>query len=175
MPLYDVEHVTPLNLLQQTGLAQALTNLHATRFKTPTIFVNVRYTDVTNQIVFRGGRRVQYNRIILRTRQGEQRTKEIYDEHCRDIVRLWDSVVVGGGSSSSKEGQGQGPGQKLQQTKQLRTVWVMGALTTAVECGIARPGVGEEDKWLEENIDEFKRLAKEGDGDFVDLLQELES
>ncbi|KAK5194919.1 hypothetical protein LTR99_009910 [Exophiala xenobiotica] len=170
MPLYDVEHVTPLNLLQQTGLAQALTNLHATRFKTPKIFVNVRYTDVTNQIVFRGGRRVQYNRIILRTRQGEQRTKEVYDEHCRDIVKLWDGVVVGG-RSSSKEG----PGQKLQQTKQLRTVWVMGALTTAVECGIARPGVGEEDKWLEENMDEFKRLAEEGDGDFVNLLQELES
>ncbi|KAJ9498182.1 hypothetical protein H2202_006333 [Exophiala xenobiotica] len=170
MPLYDVEHVTPLNLLQQTGLAQALTNLHATRFKTPKIFVNVRYTDVTNQIVFRGGRRVQYNRIILRTRHGEQRTKEIYDEHCRDIVKLWDGVVVGGGSSSKE-----GPGQKLQQTKQLRTVWVMGALTTAVECGIARPGVGEEDKWLEENMDEFKRLAEEGDGDFVDLLHELES
>ncbi|KIW62000.1 hypothetical protein PV05_02054 [Exophiala xenobiotica] len=163
MPLYDVEHITPLDLLQQTGLAQALTNLHANRFKTPKCFVNVRYTDASDQVVFRGGRRVKYNRIILRTRQGETRTKEIYDEHCRDIIRLWEGVVVG------KEG-----GQTGQQQR-LRTVWVMGALTTAVECGIARPSVGEEDQWLEDNIDEFKRLAAEGDGDFVELLQELDS
>lgn len=129
MPLYDVEHITPLDLLQQTGLAQALTNLHANRFRTPKCFVNVRYTDASDQVVFRGGRRVKYNRIILRTRQGETRTKEIYDEHCRDIIRLWEGVVVG------KEG-----GQKGQQQR-LRTVWVMGALTTAVECGIARPSV----------------------------------
>lgn len=123
MPLYDVEHVTPLTADQQSALAIAFTDLHSTRFNTPRAFLNVRYTDASNQVVFRGGKRVSYNRVILRTRVGEQRSKELYDEHCRDIVRGWERVV-------GREGQ-----------SGLRTVWVMGALTTAVECGIARPRV----------------------------------
>ncbi|KIW17812.1 hypothetical protein PV08_05007 [Exophiala spinifera] len=157
MPLYDVEHVTPLTLDQQAGLAQAFSSLHARRFKTPRTFINVRYTDVSGQVVFRGGKRAKYNRVILRTRQGEQRTKDIYDDHARDIIRVWEGVVGSQGELA------------------LRTVWVMGALTTAVECGIARPKVGEEDKWVQDNMDEFKRLAAEGDTDFIDLLQELEA
>ncbi|KIW98682.1 uncharacterized protein Z519_00343 [Cladophialophora bantiana CBS 173.52] len=157
MPLYDVEHVTPLTPDQQSALAKALTNLHATRFKTPGFFLNVRYTDSSKQVVFRNGRRAVYNRVILRTRSGEQRSKELYDEHCRDIVRVWEEVV-------GKEGE-----------LGLRTVWVMAALTTAVECGIARPKVGEEDEWLKANMDEFQKLAAAGDEDFVELVQELDS
>lgn len=123
MPLYDVEHVTPLGADQQASLAIAMTDLHSTRFKTPRAFLNVRYTDVSGQVVFRGGKRARYNRVILRTRAGEQRSKEMYDEHCRDIVRVWEDIV-------GKEGE-----------LGLRTVWVMAALTTAIECGIARPRV----------------------------------
>lgn len=129
MPLYDVEHVTPLTPDQQATLAQAITDLHARRFKTPKTFINVRYTDVSDQVVFRGGKRVSYNRVVVRTRQGERRTKEIYDDHARDIIKAWEGVVVGPGPS---------PGDP---SASLRTVWIMGALTTAVECGIARPKV----------------------------------
>lgn len=125
MPLYDVEHVTPLAFDQQAALAQSFTELHARRFKTPRTFINVRYTDASNQVVFRGGKKVKYNRVVLRTRQGEQRTKETYDEHARDIIRAWEGVVGDQGDLA------------------LRTVWIMGALTTAVECGIARPKVSE--------------------------------
>ncbi len=125
MPLYDVEHVTPLSPDQQSALAVALTDLHSSRFNTPRFFLNVRYTDVSNQVVFRGGKRARYNRVILRTRAGEQRSKEMYDDHCRDIIKIWHDIV----------GQEGGP------ESGLRTVWVMGALTTAVECGIARPKV----------------------------------
>ncbi|KAJ9640164.1 uncharacterized protein PV06_10688 [Exophiala oligosperma] len=163
MPLYDVEHVTPLTPDQQATLAQAITDLHARRFKTPKTFINVRYTDVSDQVVFRGGKRVSYNRVVVRTRQGERRTKEIYDDHARDIIKAWEGVVVGPGPS---------PGDP---SASLRTVWIMGALTTAVECGIARPKVGDEDKWVEENMDEFKKLAASGDTDFIDLLHELEA
>lgn len=123
MPLYDVEHFDPLSEEQQAALAVAFTNLHASRFKTPKFFVNVRYTDVSGQVVYRGGKKVQYNRVILRTRVGEQRSKDLYDDHCRDIINIWADVV----------GEGQNRG--------LRTVWVLGALTTAVERGIARPKV----------------------------------
>lgn len=123
MPLYDIEHIIPLTEEQQSSLAIAFTHLHSTRFKTPKFFVNVRYSDVSAQAVYRGGRKVEYNRVILRTRVGEQRSKDLYDEHCRDIVTIWEKHI----------GRGARDG--------LRTVWVLGALTTAVESGIARPRV----------------------------------
>ncbi|KEF62129.1 uncharacterized protein A1O9_00101, partial [Exophiala aquamarina CBS 119918] len=121
MPLYDVEHFIPLTEEQQSSLAIAFTKLHATRFKTPKFFVNVRYSNVSSQAVYRGGRKVEYNRVILRTRVGEQRAKDLYDEHCRDIVAIWEKNIGRGGVEG------------------LRAVWVLGALTTAVENGIARP------------------------------------
>ncbi|KAH0841759.1 hypothetical protein FOPE_07083 [Fonsecaea pedrosoi] len=126
MPLYDVEHVVALTADQQERLARAFTDLHSTRFRTPRFFLNVRYTDCSGQIVFRNGRRAVYNRVILRTRAGEQhRSKELYDEHCRDVIKAWEDIV-------GREGE-----------LGLRTVWVMAALTTAVECGIARPKVSD--------------------------------
>jgi hypothetical protein len=137
MPLYDVEHITPLTDDQQETLAKAFTDLPSTRFKTPKFFINVRYTDARGQAVFRGGKRAVYNRLILRTRAAEgaheQRSKHSYEEHCRDLIRVWDRVV-GVGVGAGKEEAG-GSGQAL------RTVWVLAALTTAVECGIARPRV----------------------------------
>lgn len=124
MPLYDVEYVCPLEYTQQEQLANALTNLHATRFKTPRCFVNVRFTDVSNQLVFRGGVPRKYNRVIIRTRAGGNRSKESYNDHCKAIVSEWERIVGNEGDNG------------------LRTVWIMGALTAALEAGIPRPGVG---------------------------------
>lgn len=73
--------------------------------------------------MFRGGHRRKYNRVILRTRAGSNRTNESYIEHCRAIVAEWEKIVGNEGDES------------------LRTVWVMGALTTALEAGLARPKV----------------------------------
>lgn len=134
MPLYDIEHVATLTETQQEQLALALTDLHVQRFHTPRFFVNVCYTDVSHQVVFRSGIRRRYNRIIVRTRAGSNRSVETYNDHCRDIVRAWERVV-GGDDKDPERG--------------LRTVWVMGALTTALEAGIARPKVVTLlDKWL---------------------------
>lgn len=123
MPLYDVEYVCPLTCAQQEALAEAFTNLHAKRFNTPRYFVNVRFTDASNQVVFRGGHRRKYNRVILRTRAGSNRTNESYIEHCRAIAAEWEQIV---GNEDDES---------------LRTIWVMGALTTALEAGLARPKV----------------------------------
>lgn len=123
MPLYDVEYICPLEYTQQEQLADALTNLHATRFKTPRCFVNVRFTDASNQLVFRGGKPRKYNRIIIRTRAGGNRSKESYNDHCKAIVSEWERIVGREGDNG------------------LRTVWIMGALTAALEAGISRPGV----------------------------------
>ncbi|KAF9893777.1 hypothetical protein FE257_009947 [Aspergillus nanangensis] len=157
MPLYDVEYVCPLTATQQEQLAIAFTELHSTRFNTPRFFINVRYTDASNQVVFRGGVRRKYNRVILRTRAGENRTREIYIEHCKSIVAEWERIV-------GKEGE-----------NGLRTVWVLGALTTALEAGIARPKTGEEDEWLVTNRPLFEALAEEGDEDYVELLKEIQN
>ncbi|KAJ5231653.1 uncharacterized protein N7469_006241 [Penicillium citrinum] len=157
MPLYDVEYVCPLTCAQQEALAEAFTNLHAKRFNTPRYFVNVRFTDASNQVVFRGGHRRKYNRVILRTRAGSNRTNESYIEHCRAIAAEWEQIV---GNEDDES---------------LRTIWVMGALTTALEAGLARPKTGEEDDWLEANKAQFKKLAEGGDEDFIELMKELES
>ncbi|PTB67741.1 hypothetical protein BBK36DRAFT_1197759 [Trichoderma citrinoviride] len=156
MPLYDVEYVTPLTLEQQEQLAIAFTTEHSQRFNTPRFFINVRYTDVSNQVVFRGGVRQSYNRVIIRTRAGSNRTNEVYLDHCKQIVTHWERIV----GRQGEEG--------------LRTVWVMGALTTALEAGIGRPKTGEEDQWIQDNMQHFQALAAAGDKDFVELLQELE-
>lgn len=124
MPLYDVEYVCSLTFAQQEQLANALTNLHSTRFGTRRCFVNVRFTDVSSQVVFRGGVLRKYNRIIIRTRTGGNRSNEIYIDHCKAVVSEWERIVAEDGDQS------------------LRTVWVMGALTIALEAGIARPKVG---------------------------------
>lgn len=123
MPLYDVEFICHLSYAQQEALAKSFTKLHAERFNTPRYFVNVRFSDVSNQLVFRGGHRRKYNRVILRTRAGSNRTNESYIEHCRAIVIEWEKIV-----GNTDDGS-------------LRTVWVMGALTTALEAGLARPKV----------------------------------
>ncbi|RFU82118.1 hypothetical protein TARUN_60 [Trichoderma arundinaceum] len=157
MPLYDVEHVTPLTPEQQELLAKALTTIHSKRFNTPRYFVNVRYTDVSTQVVFRGGIPRKYNRLILRTRAGSNRSSDEYLEHCQDVVGKWENIV-------GKEGE-----------MGLRTVWVNGSLTQALEAGIGRPKTGEEDAWIEANMPHFKELAAAGNEDFIELMKELEA
>lgn len=46
MPLYDVEHTTPLNSSQRKALANAITKIHSETFTTPKLFVNVRFVDL---------------------------------------------------------------------------------------------------------------------------------
>jgi hypothetical protein len=40
---------------------------------------------------------------------------------------------------------------------------------------LASVQVGEEEQWLTTNMDEFRRLAAQGDEDFIELLRELDS
>jgi len=169
MPLYDLEHVTPLSDSQQEQLAKAFTAIHTKRFRTPSFFINVRFTDVSTQKVFRGGVRRLYNRAILRTRVSENRTDEEYERHCLDLIEAWNRIVVGDVSENAPTHSG----TLIKPELTLRTVWVMGALTTAVELGIQRPTAGKEIQWLRDNKGEFQRLAEEGDEDMKGLLEEL--
>lgn len=147
MPLYDIEHVIPLSDDQQEALAKAFTSLHCTRFHTPSFFINVCFTDVLSQKVYRGGIVRYYNRAILRTRVSENRTTEQYGEHCLDLMKIWDEIIVPASVDSEHD-------------KSLRTVWIMGTLTTAVEMGFQRPAEGQEIRWLKDNKDEFEKNGK---------------
>jgi hypothetical protein len=162
MPLYDIEHHTPIPPSQQSAVAIALTNLHTKTFHTPRFFINVRFTPLAeNKITtFRGGERATYNRAILRTRASGSRSVELYNTHCHNVVRIWEAVM----GLETQE-------QKLGENG-LRTVWVLGALTTAVELGVERPMVGEEGEWLQKNRERFEDLAKAGDKDMKALVSE---
>ncbi|KAJ4300021.1 hypothetical protein N0V90_005270 [Kalmusia sp. IMI 367209] len=166
MPLYDIEHVIPLTEAQQEKLAKAFTSLHSKRFQTPSFFVNVRFTDASSQKVYRGGVLRSYNRAVLRTRASDKRSTEEYGQHCRDLISAWTEIVSGGSAQDE---------QAVPEIETLRSVWVMGALTTAVEMGIQRPAVGQEIEWLRENKSEFERLAGQGDEDMQQLIWELEN
>jgi len=61
MPSYEVEHVCPLTVAQQDEIAQAITRIHSTKFSTPKLFVNVRFTDITGHVVYVAGKRVCYS------------------------------------------------------------------------------------------------------------------
>lgn len=162
MPLYDIEHVIPLTDGQQESLAKAFTSIHCTRFYTPSFFINVRFTDVSSQKVYRGGVLRYYNRAILRTRVSENRTSEQYGEHCRELMKAWDGIITRESVNSEHE-------------TTLRTVWVMGALTTAVEMGFQRPAAGQEIRWLRDNKASFETMANNGDEDMQQLMVELRS
>lgn len=184
MPLYDIEHTTALlsnNPTLQQNLARSLTKLHATRFHTPSFFINVRFHDLSppgsqNPMpTYRGGYPVRYNRILIRTRTSENRSKAAYDAHCRDVVAVWDDIIGAAAAvqSSSTPPQKTG-GVEGKKDWELRTVWVMGALTTAVEAGFERPTAGSEVEWLKANLAGFRRLAEDDrDEEFVRLMEEL--
>lgn len=43
--------------------------------------------------VFRGGVLRKYNRAILRTRNSEARSVELFNEHCASVVEEWEKIV----------------------------------------------------------------------------------
>jgi hypothetical protein len=77
------------------------------------------------------------------------------------MVKVWDDMLCDGAN------------EDITSTKRLRTVWILGALTTALEMGIQRPDVGEEAQWLERNHEEFNRLAEAGDEDMQEIVRSI--
>jgi len=49
MPMYDVEHTTPLTSSQRDALAKTITHIHSETFTTPKLFVNVRFVDLSQR------------------------------------------------------------------------------------------------------------------------------
>ena len=58
MPLYIISHKDPLNTSQRDELAAAITKIHTTVFTTPSLFVNVKFEDVSDASYYVGGKPV---------------------------------------------------------------------------------------------------------------------
>lgn len=58
MPFYQVEHCIPLDKTQRDELANIITHIHTRKFKTPSFFVNVRFTDSSDHCNYVGGKEV---------------------------------------------------------------------------------------------------------------------
>ena len=58
MPAYEIEHVVSLTSQQKDEIAQSITATHTSLFTTPSLLVNVRFTDSSNQDIYIGGKKV---------------------------------------------------------------------------------------------------------------------
>lgn len=124
MPIYKFEHVIPLSRSQKTGLAQSITDWHATTFKAPRFIVNVRFVDVSQGVLadsYIGGAQRQTNRLFVSLRSGAGRTESQLQGMSDKLESLWDLAV---GKSRSN---------------QLRGVFIMGHLDSAKEAGFHLP------------------------------------
>lgn len=58
MPLYEVVHIVSLTAAQKSELARSITETHSQLFTTPSLFVNVVFTDAIKQDAYVGGKKV---------------------------------------------------------------------------------------------------------------------
>ncbi|GFN17071.1 RING/Ubox like zinc-binding domain family protein [Aspergillus tubingensis] len=161
MPLYEIEHSIPLDKSQRDELAQAITHIHTRKFATPSLFVNIRFIDANSQHNYVAGKERAINRIMAYVRAGGTRTTADFDDLSQRVSDAWGKVVNKNGEDSKE--------------RQLNAVFVLGAITTGTENGFLLPRAGEDASWLKANAPKFEELAKQGDGDFSELVEDLRS
>jgi len=150
MPFYEIQHHIPIGPQQREQLAKAFTNLHATTFSTPSLFVNIRFINLDfngDEDYFYGGERhPRTNRISVHVRSGGDKN---YEKYAEEIERLWDEIVGGGYKKMyklEKEKEGvkddrkEGERFKEEHIKLLHGVFIIPGLTAREE-GFAIPQV----------------------------------
>jgi phenylpyruvate tautomerase PptA (4-oxalocrotonate tautomerase family) len=150
MPFFEIQHHIPLGPQQREQLAKAFTNLHATTFNAPSLFVNIRFINLDfngDEDYFYGGeRRPRTNRIFVHIRSGAGRN---YEKYAEEIERLWDEIVGGGYKKMyklEKEKEGikddrkEGERFKEEHIRLLQGVFIIPGLTAREE-GFAIPQV----------------------------------
>ncbi|SMR58732.1 unnamed protein product [Zymoseptoria tritici ST99CH_3D1] len=159
MPEYDVRTVIPLSESQQDALAEAITRIHSTKFTTPRLFVNVKFTDVSKQRTYVGGKRHQGNHIFANVRVGPSRTPADWDDLSKQVVGAWEDVV-----------QSEGSGRECE----LQSFIIMGGMQGGYEAGFPIPPAGGDVQWMRDNMEGFKKKAADGHEGFIDMLAEIE-
>lgn len=162
MPFYEVHHSYPLTEQQRDAIASSITQLHATRFTTPSMFVHVQFVrsdESGNTNYYMAGKRrsAVSNRIVGVVRTSQTRTKADFDALAQEIEEAWYSTVGG------EHGQ--------DATKKL-TLVAFTPLLTVREAGVAAPEAGQEAAWFRENMTLFQKMAAT-DSDIADMLKEV--
>ena len=165
MPLYEVHHASPLTLSQKDALASAITNLHATKFSTPKMFVNVAFSDVSQSDTYIGGERSRANHIRAHVRAGPSRTREDWEDLCAGIAGAWEKIA-GTPLPRSK-------GRPEHADTKLRSVIVMGGILGGLEAGFALPAAGGDVEWLGQHWEAFSERAEGGDQEFKAMVEEV--
>ena len=157
MPLYEVNHAVILTASQKADLASALTQLHSTRFSTPRMFVNVRFTDISSLKetgdFYVGGRAQTPSHILAHVRTGPSRKTSEFNALCSDVTAAWDEIVK--------------PLPKVKRSapdeeRGLYSVFVLGDIVAGMEAGFAIPQAGKDGEWLAENMGALKRELRLG-------------
>ena len=183
MPLYEIHHSHPLTTAQHHALARSITTLHCTTFSVPSLFVNVVFHPTTTTFTAVGGAVAQTNYIVghLRPRGPENRRK--LGLVVAELTRIWNAHVrfeggagvldrdrATGGGYVPKRGDG-----RLDDARALHGVLLMESIVAGSEQGFALPLAGQDGAWVEENLDEFRRRAEDGDAGMRALVEELRS
>ena len=189
MPVFKVEHACPLSSLQQDQLAEAFTKIYSTKFTTPSLFVNVTFTDVSSQAAYVAGKRVrplpsqllpESLQLMANPLLCSPKNPKLISSSQRTTTRLL--VHVRPGPSRTMEDFNSLVSSLIQAwadivgntgKQELRAVFILGDVVAAAEAGFAFPAAGEDKKWLKENYKEFEQKAKLGDEEFQDLMHEL--
>lgn len=143
LPSYcKVSHCIPLSREQKDALAEFITNLHATTFVTPRLFVNVTF-DQPGPIgdIYAGGKsrgQTVPNNIRALIRVGPSRPKEKYDQLALEIQRRWYEVVNDG--TLGAQSLGNLSTEQETRAKQLHGI-VFCPFVSAVEQGLVVPAV----------------------------------
>lgn len=166
MPLYQIHHSTPLTLTQKDALATHLTTLHSTRFTTLRNTVAVTFHPCAED-TYIGGARKPHNYVLAFVRSGANRTQDSWDAHCADIEARWRAVVVEDTAPRAKGASGTGAGEMG-----LRAVYLVGGMVAGMEAGVALPGAGEDEGWLERKWPELVGRAERGEGEWVENVRE---
>lgn len=164
MPYYEVNHAILLTSSQKADLASSITALHSTRFSTPRMFVNVKFTDISQTPFFIGGKPRTKSHILAHVRTGPSRSNKDFNALCADLAAAWDEIV---------------PLPKVKRSapdedRALYSVFVLGDIAAGMEAGFEIPEAGKDGEWLAENMGAFKARAESGEEEFVELVKEVE-
>ena len=166
MPFYEIKHHIPLTTSQKDELAQAITRIHSTKFRTPKLFVNVAFTDVSNADTYVAGRRLTANHLHAHVRNNASRSRSDWKDIADQYQKAWDDIVGKGLPKVRRSDP--------DLDTSLRSIIFMGDLTFGMELGFVVPPAGEDVEWMQENWGEFNRRAEEGDEDFRYLVEEVQ-
>jgi hypothetical protein len=167
----------PLSREQKDALAEFITNLHATTFVTPKLFVNIVF-DRPGPIgdIYSGGKsrgQTVPNHIRATVRVGPTRSKESYGEVATKIQSRWDEVV--NDATLGIQSFGNLTPKEESRFKKLHGI-VFCPMVAALEGGVIVPGVcriyisskaseantqpdhqpGDEGTWLKDNMAYFQ-------------------